>query len=67
MDLFKPSWDCAEKVQAVLLHAGILGSLFPMANEANNPGYFAAGHVPSANALRWMNRNHDIHGRPELP
>lgn len=69
MDLFKPSWDCAEKVQAVLLHAGILGSLFPMANGANNPRYCAAGHVPSANELRWMNKNHDIQARggPELP
>lgn len=56
MNLFKPSWDCAEKVQAVLLHAGILGIVFSMANEANNHIYCAAGHVLFANKLRWINR-----------
>lgn len=66
MHLFKPSWDCAEKVQAVLLHAGILGSLFSIGNEANNHRYCAVGHVPSAYELRWMNTNqtpHDIQAR----
>lgn len=54
MDLFKPSWDYAEKVQAVLLPAEILGSLFLKANEADNLRYCAVGcrHPPSANELR---------------